>query len=148
MQITECCRMGGWMYLIAVCPFRNTYCNTSGADCVCQLQQQQQQFYGPLSGTIQVSQYQKKHVPLWLPGAAVTLYSKCSDVAKMCLIRLLYKSKYCLHYLLSSEWDQMSLATFDLLTNCHVFLQRPTNFKTVICFCLNNLHCESFCVLV
>ena len=31
------------------------------------LQQQQQPFYGPLSGTTQVSQYQKKHSPTHQP---------------------------------------------------------------------------------
>jgi len=43
------------------------HCHPTCWNCTQQQQQQQQPFYGPLSGTTQVSRYQKKHSPTHHP---------------------------------------------------------------------------------
>ena len=107
------------------------------------LQQQQQSFYGPLSGTTQMSQYQKKHSPTHDPDhhpIFISLFHLLRSIAS-CLFKLRAWQSFCttsLHVLFGLPLGLELSTSYSL----HSFTQSVSSFCST-CLYHRNLFCGS-----
>jgi len=126
-------RKPGWITLLITCRLL-----------VCYVQQQQQPFYGPLSGTTRVSQYQKKHSPthhpdhhpffisfFHLPRSIASSLFKLRAWQSFCTtsfhvlfglpLGLEPSTSYSIHFFTQSDWESVSSLCSTCPCHCNLF---------------------------
>jgi len=130
-----------------VCTFRMLHSSIMKAVSVQQQQQQQQQpFYGPLSGTTQVSRYQKKHSPTHHPHHAIfiSFFHLPRSIASSLFKLRAWQSfcTTCFHVLFGLPLGLEPFTSY----STHFFTQSVSSFRSA-CPHHHNLFCCSISII-